>query len=346
MLFYAYHEAKSKYAYMYDKDTVHLRLQVSAGFAETVEVLFGDPFNWGPNEDDPSKWEWRQEAKEALYMEKEASFDGMDHFFVSVKPSTKRMKYTFIVNGRYMVSMRGILDLEEIPYAKSNLFYYYNFPFLNEEDLFHAPSWVKDQIWYSIFPERFRNGDSTIDKGEVLPWGETDHYTNHMKFGGDLEGIIESLPYLQEVGFTGIYMTPIFVSDSNHKYDIQDYYRIDPAFGTNETFGRLVEKAHELGIKIMLDAVFNHCGFRHPFFQDVIEKGKESVYYDGFFILDTTKPVIDPSYRLGEKLPGEIARKISDNRQLLNYRTFAFTPYMPKLNTNHPSSHRQYKLRV
>ncbi len=80
------------------------------------------------------------------------------------------------------------------------------------------------------------------------------------------------MDYIQDLGFTGIYFTPIFQSPSSHKYDTQDYYLIDPHFGTNETFKELVQEAHKRGIRIMLDAVFNHCGWQHPFWQDVIKK--------------------------------------------------------------------------
>lgn len=69
-------------------------------------------------------------------------------------------------------------------------------------------------------------------------------------------------------------MTPIFESPSSHKYDTTDYFKVDPEFGDNEILGRLVEEAHKRGIRVMLDAVFNHCGFQHPFWQDVLRKGK------------------------------------------------------------------------
>ncbi|MBE0685485.1 MAG: glycoside hydrolase family 13 protein, partial [Anaerolineaceae bacterium] len=108
-----------------------------------------------------------------------------------------------------------------------------------------------------------------------------------------------------------------------------NYYKIDPAFGTNELFGELMEKAHQHGIRVMLDAVFNHCGWFHPFWQDVVKHGRESRYYDCFFI--ERDPVINFDVEEG-KIP-----KISfDDRGHLNYATFAFTPLMPKWNTDHP----------
>ncbi|MGD9909580.1 MAG: alpha amylase N-terminal ig-like domain-containing protein [Candidatus Izemoplasmatales bacterium] len=336
MNFFAYHEAKSKYAYLYDRYSLDLRIIVSENFANKIEVLYGDPFDYGRNENNPTIWEWKMDPASPSFMKKEATIDGIDHFFVRLKPSVKRVKYAFVINDQYLVSMRGIFDITLNPKLKTETFNYYNFPYMNEEDVFAAPSWVKDQIWYSIFPERFHSADNALQKENVLPWGVTDRYSNDLHFGGDLKGIIEKIPYLVEVGFTGIYMTPIFDSDSTHKYDIKDYFHIDPAFGDNSTFGELVEKAHNAGLKIMLDAVFNHCGFRHPYFQDVIEKGEDSPYYDCFYIIDKTKPIVHESYQLGEKFPREIAQQIRQDHSLLNYRTFAFSCGMPKMNTAHP----------
>ncbi len=336
MNFYTHHEAKSKYSYMYDKDTLHLRLLVQEGIANSVKVIYGDPFMWGHHIELDNQWAWQKDKASPSLMLKEATLNGLDHFFVSLKPSVRRIKYAFIINEQFLVSTRGLIDIKDNPHSQENLFYYFNFPYLNQEDVFSAPSWVKDQVWYSIFPERFMNGDKSLSKDNILPWGQTDRYSNDQRFGGDLRGIIQKIPYLKEVGFTGIYMTPIFVSDTSHKYDIIDYYRIDPAFGDNETFKELVDIAHHNGLKVMLDAVFNHCGFRHPFFQDVIEKGVDSVYYDCFYIIDQSKPIVSSDYVIGEKFPREIQKQIHQNRDLLNYRTFAFSTSMPKMNTSHP----------
>lgn len=335
MNFIVYHEAKSKYAYLYDQDTVHLRLIAQKDKVTKVEVLYGDPFFWGESESNPDVWEWKIETSDSTVMNKEYQTQQFDHFFIAVKPEFKRMKYAFIINNRYLYGANDIIDLEIYPEQRKNLFGYFNFPFLNKEDLFDAPSWIEDQVWYSIFPERFHNGNGryTEKSDQLLPWGETDKYSNNQRFGGDLEGIIKKLDYLHDLGITGIYMTPIFESFTSHKYDIINYKKIDPAFGTNATFKRLVEKAHSLGIKVTLDAVFNHCSISHPWFIDVIKKGKESIYFDCFHILDKEKPVFDEEIDFSKPVPRELMKKYHDNPRLLNYRTFAFTPYMPKLNT-------------
>ena len=93
-------------------------------------------------------------------------------------------------------------DIKINPDAKKNLFNFFNFPYLNEEDLFNAPEWIQDQVWYSIFPERFNNGDESINPNNSLPWGETTSYSNRQRFGGDLQGIIDKLEYIKDIGFT------------------------------------------------------------------------------------------------------------------------------------------------
>lgn len=332
--FTVYHEAKSKFAYIFDKDTVHLRLFATKNKIKTIEVIYGDPFNYDRIDKENNKWEWVKESAETSFMDKEYEVENFDYFFLSIKPKYKRTKYAFLINNQYLYGSKEIVDLNIYPKQKYNLFNFFNFPFINEEDIFDAPSWVEDQVWYSIFPERFHNGDHTINPNNTLKWNDTDKYSNSQRFGGDLEGIIQKLPYLKSIGFTGIYMTPIFKSDSAHKYDVIDYYKIDGFFGDNDKFKELVENAHKLGLKVMLDAVFNHSSFRHPYFIDVIKNGKKSKYYDCFYVIDDTKPVVNFPINNDFTINKSVLKSIYHNHDLLNYRTFAFTPLMPKLNTD------------
>ena len=108
--------------------------------------------------------------------------------------------------------------------------------------------------------------------------------TNKEKFGGNIEGIRQKLEYLKELGITGIYLNPIMEAESNHKYDTTDYLKIDPSFGDSATMKALCSEAHEKGISIMVDAVFNHCGRNFAPWRDVLENGKASRYRDWFMI--------------------------------------------------------------
>ncbi|RKZ31085.1 alpha-glycosidase, partial [bacterium] len=154
----------------------------------------------------------------------------------------------------------------------------------NEPPVFVTPQWSRGALFYQIFPERFANGNPQNDPKNVVPWGSTPEHNNFM--GGDLDGVIEHLPYLDSLGVGAIYFNPIFEAGSNHKYDTHDYYAIDDNFGDDELFRSLESAAEARDIKIVLDGVFNHIGFGSPIFQDVVEKGSESDYADWFFVHD------------------------------------------------------------
>ncbi len=144
------------------------------------------------------------------------------------------------------------------------------------------PAWVRDAVFYQIFPDRFCNGDPGNDPPGTVPW---DEQPTHGSFaGGDLVGILAKLPYLEALGVNALYLTPIFTGATNHKYDGEDYFRVDPAFGGDRAFQSLLAAAHGRGMRVVLDGVFNHCGVGHPFFQDVVERGRSSPYWDWFRI--------------------------------------------------------------
>lgn len=159
---------------------------------------------------------------------------------------------------------------------------------------FKTPDWVRDAVFYQIFPERFHNGNTANDPKGTEPWGSKPKLFNYM--GGDLEGVIQKMDYLKDLGVNAIYFNPIFTAPtSNHKYNTANYMEVDPAFGDMETFRRLVKKAHSMGIKVVLDAVFNHSGETHWAFQDAIKNGPSSKYWNwylihGFPVIQEPKP--------------------------------------------------------
>jgi cyclomaltodextrinase / maltogenic alpha-amylase / neopullulanase len=320
-----YHEAKSKYAYAFDEETIHIRLRTAKNDVEKVYFIYGDPFNWSHSDGQST---WCHENPDDLSMIKEYSTKLHDYWFISVKPKYRRMKYSFVLENQSEKQLYGCRTIDRYPLREGqekDLFNYFNFPFLNSADVFKGPNWVKDTVWYQIFPERFCNGDESNDPEGTLPWGSIEQVTNQQMFGGDLAGVIKKLDHIQSLGATGIYFTPIFKANSNHKYDTADYFQIDPQFGDLETVKKLVKEAHKRGIRVMLDAVFNHCGWFHPFFQDVLENGENSPYKDYFHIKEF--PVFEGDPR---------QFRFKDGESMLNFDTFAFTPFMPKWNTEHP----------
>jgi cyclomaltodextrinase / maltogenic alpha-amylase / neopullulanase len=297
-----YHRPKDNYAYACTNEELHIRIRTKKDDIKEVTLLHGDPYDW-----QDGKWNTSD-----MSMTKSGSDQLFDYWFAAVKPPFRRMRYGFILNDGIETACfteKGFYD--EPPADDTG--YYFAFPFLNNIDVFRAPSWVKDTVWYQIFPERFANGDQANDPEGTLPWGSAPPERDNF-FGGDLEGVIQHIDYLATLGITGIYFTPIFKAHSNHKYDTIDYMELDPQFGDKETLKRLIKVCHERGIKVMLDAVFNHSGFYFAQFQDVLEKGEQSPYKDWFHTREFPL-VMEPRP---------------------NYDTFAFEKSMPKLNTENP----------
>ena len=317
-----WHQAKSEYAYAYDTKTLHITLRTAKNDVSAVKIIHGDPFSW----DGDSKGHviWKHEVTP---MHKRYQTEDFDFYFVEIYPPHLRTKYAFIIEDNkdtYLFGSKRVRQVfdEESLYQQFDLSEYFNFPYLNHEDLHHTPNWVKETVWYQIFPDRF----ASHHQKSTLKWGKLP-VNNHELYGGDLLGVIDKLPYLKRLGISGIYFTPIFLAPTAHKYDTVDYFQIDPQFGTNEDFGLLVKKAHELGIKVMLDGVFNHSGYDHPFFQDVVKNGEDSLYKNAFFI---------------EKFPvvnfplNDLGKPHKYHNIPLNFKTFAHTPHMPKWNTSDP----------
>ena len=166
----------------------------------------------------------------------------------------------------------------------------FKLPFIHEIDGCAVPDWAAQTVWYQIFPERFANGNPAISPEGVRPWDASIAPQILDFFGGDLQGIIDHLDYLQELGITGLYLCPIFESPSNHKYDTIDYFEIDRHFGDKETFRKLVQEAHARGMKIMLDAVFNHIGYDSPQWQDVVNTGRIRFTRTGSILKSSLSP--------------------------------------------------------
>lgn len=144
------------------------------------------------------------------------------------------------------------------------------------------PKWGQGTVYYQIFPERFRRGNALHMPENCQPWGSRPTSSNFM--GGDLEGIRESLGYLERLGVECIYINPVFQSPSNHKYDTTDYYNVDCHFGTNDDLRLLVKEAHEKKIRVILDAVFNHTGTGFFAFADIMKNQEKSKYRNWYFI--------------------------------------------------------------
>ena len=149
----------------------------------------------------------------------------------------------------------------------------------------HAiPDWFFGGVMYQIFPEKFKNSNPKLNPENVLDWGTKPTRLGFQ--GGDLYGVIEKLDYIKNLGVNIIYLNPIFLSGSVHKYDTWDHFKVDDNFGGDEALTLLIESAHAMNMKVILDCSLNHVHPRHFAFQDLIQNGPDSKYKDWFTVFD------------------------------------------------------------
>ncbi|MGB4594385.1 MAG: glycoside hydrolase family 13 protein [Anaerolineaceae bacterium] len=181
-----------------------------------------------------------------------------------------------------------------------------------------TPDWVKNAVFYQIFPDRFAASAQVVKPGNLEPWDATPT-TKGFK-GGDLMGVVEKIDYLVDLGITAIYFNPIFQSASNHRYHTHDYYRVDPLLGGDAAFDLLIEEAHKRNIHVVLDGVFNHASRGFFQFNHILECEEKSPYIDWFHIKGF------PLHAYEGKI---------------NYVAWWEIPGLPKFNTDNPQV-RQY----
>ena len=268
-------------------DTVNIRIRVAKGSAERVILL-------------------TESLKVGTLMEKKSSDDFFDFYETGIVCDAAEVMYRFLIECadgiRIAYDKNGCRPVENT-FPEYNPSYAFRF-----QPGFHVPEWAKGAVQYQIFPDRFCNGDPSNDVTDneyyytvghskhVTDWSALPTDTDIRSFyGGDLQGILDKLDYLQSLGIEVLYLNPVFVSPSSHKYDVQDYEHIDPHFGiitddmehemqlwekhngyapryirrvtsmenlekSDALFAKLCGELHSRGMKIILDGVFNHCG--------------------------------------------------------------------------------------
>jgi len=262
-------------------------------------------------------------SADTYVMEKECTQGEFDYYTFETRLGEEPFRYCFEVQSgteKYYYGRCGI---------SREILEYYNFVVVPG---FSTPDWAKGAVMYQIFTDRFYNGDKSndVETNEYYYIGDySQRVTNWNKYpanmgvrefyGGDLQGVMDKLDYLQDLGVEVVYFNPLFVSPSNHKYDIQDYDYIDPHYGkivddggevlpngvtdnsqatkykkrttglknleaSNESFIKLVEELHRRGMKVILDGVFNHCGsFNKWMDRERIYEGEED-YEPGAYV--------------------------------------------------------------
>ena len=287
----------SEYAFALDDTHYIFRLRTGKGEAESVRFYYADRAVMTPK---------LQFAP--LPMEKFRTDRYFDWYEIQLETRFKRIAYYFeLQNGVETLFYYG--DCYEMAGTPTRADYF-QLPFNHRADRFAAPAWTRDAVVYNIFPDSFAAGKRLAPNG-APPCR-----------GGTVRGVTENLDYIASLGFNCIYLNPIFAARSYHRYDTLDYYRIDPHMGAEDDLRDLVRRAHALGIRVILDGVFNHVSSDHPFFRDVLEKGRASRYYSCFYALPET-----PRLPAAGELPG--------------YTCFSYVADMPKTNTADPFL-RQY----
>jgi cyclomaltodextrinase / maltogenic alpha-amylase / neopullulanase len=222
-----------------------------------------------------------------------------------------------------------------------------------------TPDWVRDAVFYQIFPDRFAASPRVPKPGALEPWDAPP--TPHGFKGGDLLGIAERLPYLADLGITALYLTPVFSSAANHRYHTYDYLAVDPLLGGDAALRELLDAAHARGMRVVLDGVFNHTGRGFWPFHHVLENGEHSPYRDWFdfhsealagrrpfrpypWATDVALDPGAPGLEAGDAGDAVDARGDESFRRL-GYRAWWGLPALPKLNTDHPGV-REYLMGV
>ena len=300
--------------------------------------------------------------------------NGFDYYEIEIPVGNEPIRYFFEIQAGRVVCYYNKLgvtrELQEM----------YSFGIIPG---FHTPDWAKGAVMYQIFVDRFCNGDPSNDvlTGEYSYIGEQvnkvddwNRFPEQMDvrnfYGGDLQGVIDKMDYLQDLGVQVIYLNPVFVSPSNHKYDIQDYDYIDPHFGkivhdegtcladgdtfnknstryidrvtnkenleaSNQLFEELVSEIHRRGMKIILDGVFNHCGsFNKWLDRELIYENQEG-YEKGAY------PAADSPYRSFFKFYDENAWPYNES-----YDGWWGHDTLPKLNYEGSEELYDYIMRV
>ncbi len=295
------HDMDKRFCYAIDKGVFVIRIQVKKDDIKEIILHYVDKY---------ISIEFK-DTRKTVPMKKIASSQFHDYYEAQIRIDMICLRYFFEFTdmhgekayyGNYEFSKECITNIDRMFDCPQNL---------REEEMFEVPEWAANKVVYQIFPSRYA-ASQPVDK--ELWYKAPITFTDNLH--GDIRGIIDHLDYIRDLGIDVIYLTPIFKSDSCHKYDTIDYYQIDPSFGTAEDLRELVQKAHQYGIKVVLDAVFNHTGRDFFAFKDILENKEKSKYLDWYFI---------------DKFPLD-----NESGQAPNFKCFGYYSGMPKLNLKNP----------
>lgn len=308
------HIPMSQYAFAAGEDTFVIRLRAAKGDLDCCTLFYGDRACTSS----PVQFT-------AVHMMRRYQDEYYDFYEAALHPCPRRICYYFeLAKGTEQIYYYADAFHKELPdlvmpdgFVIEGRSEYYQYPYILRSEVVKLPEWFSQAVVYNIFPDSFADGKRSLAGAGKIICG-ADGITSRNRLGGTIRGIIENLDYICDLGFNCLYLNPIFRAGEYHKYDIVDYFHIDPCMGTDEDFLELTKAVHERGMHIIIDGVFNHCSWFFPQFEDVVQKGEESAYKDWFYEL--TFPVARPE----------------TETETPAYACFAYERKMPKLNTANP----------
>lgn len=308
------HIPTSQYAFAVAEDRLVIRLRTAKRDLDECVLFYGDRACTAS----PVRFT-------KTIMERRYEDELFDFYEVTIASCPVRVCYYFqLIKGEEKIYYYADAFHEELPdlvmpdgFVIEGRSEYYQYPYILRSEVQRLPVWFQEAVVYNIFPDSFADGRESLSCAPAEMAG-ADGIISRSRLGGTIRGILENLDDICGLGFNCLYLNPIFRAGEYHKYDVLDYYHVDPCMGTDEEFRALVEGVHARGMHIIIDGVFNHCSWYFPQFADVVEKGEASPYRDWFY--DLTFPVLRPDTE--EEIPG--------------YACFAYERKMPKLNTANP----------
>ena len=304
-----FHRPMSEYAHGISETRVVIRLRAVKDDLKSVKLYYGDRA-------------CRQNPVLYTPLKMDIVFSDLlfDWWEVEFDTLYKRVCYYFeLTCEKECILYYADLFTDKLTTERSEVF---QLPFVHRADIASVPDWVHDAVIYNIFPDSFATGKKYISlEPTEKVWKDQ---VVRGKLGGTIKGITKNVDYLRKLGINCIYINPLFAAGEYHKYDLLDYYNVDPCFGTNEEFAEMVDTLHNNGIRVIIDGVFNHCGWRFFAFNDAVEKGEDSQYADWFYGLK--HPIVRPDNQ--EDIP--------------TYECFAYERLMPKINTANPEVEKYF----
>ena len=301
------HSVDSDYCYPLSDTRLLIRLRAARDDLQTVTLLHVDKYHYLFGQRPPLQ---------QTPLQKQLSDELFDYYEIELRFEGLSLGYAFELDDGQTRLYSGNDSFFGQRHPPAEICYmpaFFTMPVLDPCDVFTPPGWARQAVVYQIMPDRFHRDRASPPEKTLAPW----HCTPQLdtRLGGTLLGIVEKLPYLSELGINTLYLTPIFQADGYHKYCTTDYRQVDPQLGTAADLHLLVHSAHNLGIRIILDAVFSCSGIHFFAFADLLARQQASPYADWYKVLRFPVTVSTPA----------------------NYKCFGHFPILPKFNFGAPA---------